>query len=154
MSAKKFYETAEFKKLNKEWAKKLAESGFNDLEKNEDEYVVRPEEITTKFNDDSFGSYVEFVENTGLDYYQFCHQILREFDFESFNTKKDNEAKSKFTKGQTYRSIFELYTEGKTEREIANELQKIYGKKFDNSGVHHIIKHILDQNLPKPKSNS
>lgn len=138
MSAKKFYETAEFKKLNKEWAKKLAESGFNDLEKNEDEYVVRPEEITTKFNDDSFGSYVEFVENAGLDYYQFCHQILREFPF----------------KRELDRVVFELYTEGTTEREISKKLKQTRHRGLDQSNVNRLIRRILDQNLPKPKSNS
>lgn len=138
MSAKKFYETAEFKKLNKEWAKKLAESGFNDLEKNEDEYVVRPEEITTKFNDDSFGSYVEFVENSGLDYYQFCHQILRDFKF----------------RNEMDRFVFEQYTEGRTEREIQRDLTGTNFRNVSNIAIHKIIKKILDQNLPKPKSNS
>lgn len=138
MSAKKFYETAEFKKLNKEWAKKLAESGFNDLEKNEDEYVVRPEEITTKFNDDSFGSYVEFVENSGLDYYQFCHQILREFPF----------------KREIDKVVFENYTEGKTVREISTKLAEQGLKALKKTAVDEIIKKILQQNLPKPKSNS
>lgn len=40
--ANKFYETKEFKKLNEEWAKKLEDSEFVDIEKNTTEYEYLP----------------------------------------------------------------------------------------------------------------
>jgi hypothetical protein len=136
--AKKFYETAEFQKLKKQWDQKLADSGFEDIEAKEDEHMVRPQEFTTPHQSAELTEYVDFVENSGLDYYQFCHQILREFEF----------------KRELDRIVFELYTEGKTIRDISSHLEVSRYKPLKKSSIDDLIKRILDQNLPKPKSNS
>lgn len=136
MSAKKFYETTEFKRLKKEWDRKLAASGFDDIEKNDTENIVTNEIIKTGEN--MYMHYVDFVENAGLDYYQFCHQILREFNF----------------KRELDRVVFELYTEGRTVREISSDLESKGLKPLKKSSIDELIKKILDQNMPKPKSNS
>jgi len=131
MSAKKFYETAEFKKLQKEWAKKLADSGFEDIEKNEDEHIVRPQEFTLPANvkPDSM-EYTEFVELAGgLDHYEFCQAVLREFNF----TREID------------RCIFELYAEGKTEREIQEMLPSLGHRAISNVAIHKIIHKIREQ---------
>lgn len=57
--AKKFYETAEFKKLNAKWYKKLGQE-------QDDTDVIQPEIINGDLS---------------LDYYQLCQSILSEFDF-------------------------------------------------------------------------
>jgi hypothetical protein len=136
MSAKKFYETAEFKKLKKEWDKKLESSGFEDIEKNDTDNIITNQIIKTGEN--IYQNYIDFVEDAGLDYYQYCHQILREFPF----------------KRELDRVVFEMYTEGKTEREISKSLQNLNLKPITQQAINLLIRRILDQNIPKPKSNS
>ena len=46
--SKKFFETEEFKRLNDEWAKKLKDSGFKDIE-NKDETLKEPNTRTIAF---------------------------------------------------------------------------------------------------------
>jgi hypothetical protein len=65
MAKKKYYETDEFKSLQKNWYAKIGE----EVEKNES--VIVPETIET-FKTQYLG---------GLDYAAFCEQILREFKF-------------------------------------------------------------------------
>lgn len=152
MSSKKFYETAEFKKTQKEWAKKLEASGFEDIEKNEDEYVIRPQEFTIpsatkkqkKAEEYKFigaearvsdkGKPLELVDYTdyidergGMSEYEYHNYILREFEF----------------KRPIDKAIFTLFTEGKTEREISAVLPAL-GFQLDRSNVRRVIDRILD----------
>ncbi len=118
MVKKKFFETDEFKKLNEEWSKKLEASGFDDIEKTEDGYTLRPQEFIT--------NKVKYVG--GQDYYDFCQQVLRDYPF-----KRDID---KF--------IFEAHTEGKSEREIEVLLSKHSYKSLTSVRIHQIIRKIKE----------
>ncbi len=99
MAKKKFYETAEFKKLQAEWAKKLEDSGFQDIEKTEDGYQLRKEMFSLE--DRSKHLYE-------AQYLRLCNQILEEFEFKCSNDKL----------------IFALHSRGHSEREIEAYLKE------------------------------
>jgi len=96
---KKFYETPEFKKLQTKWYARIKKKGFVDIEEGQDERIVEPEVFNTETNQ----------YHHGIEYYELCLRIL---------------AEGKFRK-EIYKLIFELHTEGKSEREIAGELEKL-----------------------------
>jgi hypothetical protein len=96
MARKKYFQTKEFHAQAREWEEKLAASQASaevpDFSVQEEEYVVRPQ-VFQKEKVQSVG---------GLDYYQFCQQVLNEYSF-----KRDID-----------RLVFELHTEGKSNRDI------------------------------------
>ena len=92
----KFYQTKEFVKLQREWTKKLKESGFSDLEKKEGDKlpgqfyvgreIKRPERISSS-----------------LEYYTQASKFLWDFQFKTENERK----------------IWFYHSEGYTVRQIA-----------------------------------
>lgn len=122
---KKFYETEEFKRLNKEWQKKLEESGFEDIEKSDNDFI-RQHQVFTADKVQSEG---------GREYYLLCQKILREYDF------KDN----------LHRLIFELHTEGKSVREISTFLQLNSERTLKKSVISDVINKIKNTFISKPE---
>lgn len=85
----------EFKELQKEWYKKLKDSGFRDVEKNERE-LIAPSEIAP-----------ETFEET-VAYYRMARRFLEDHDFVSpFNA-----------------AVWFLHCEGLSAREIAREFRR------------------------------
>lgn len=164
MAKQKFYETAEFKKIQKEWVKKLKDSGFEDSEYFEDykdELTLKPKIIepakslrvltgneavynlrvaTIRKVVDGIPTLVERVVRDE-DYYQFCHRLLRNMDFnKEFDTKsKKIEEKIGMSKGERNRVIFENHTEGMTQDEISEFLLKTFKIKIGQQQVSRII---------------
>jgi hypothetical protein len=97
LKTKKYYETNEFKKINKEWEKKLKESGFSDIEKPDVRFSnkIRKEEI-------------ELCEKTE-NHFDMCRDYL--------NSGK--------IKNQLDFEIFSLYCEGHSTRTIESRLNKV-----------------------------
>jgi hypothetical protein len=133
MSKKKYYETAEFKKLQGEWEKKLQSSGFDDIEPTHDEYYIRPQEFVVDKKKTS----------GGLDYYQLCQQILREYDFGHASAESDRES---FI-ADTRRLIFELHTEGRSRREISDSLKDNGVRAYSDKRCEQIIQEIKENYL-------
>jgi len=164
MAKQKFYETAEFKKIQKEWVQKLKDSGFEDTEYFEDykdELTLKPKVVGAALNsriltgDQSVYNLRSATVNKMVngvrtqigvkvpdaDYYQFCHRLLRELDFKSeFDTRA--QSSSDFvgmTKGERNRIIFENHTEGQTQDEIAAMMLAKHGIKITRQNVSLII---------------
>jgi hypothetical protein len=114
---KKFHETKEFKTLKNEWNEKLKKSGFVDIENAdielESSVTVQSEIIST----------AQTESHSGLEYYQFCQQILDEYKFQR----------------SIDRQIFELHAEGRTLSEIKTWLDKNSLKKLSKMQISRII---------------
>ncbi len=115
---KKFYETNDFKKAKAQWYGLLKETGFADIEEGEDETVIRPQVIT--------GTEVKKQYQGGLDYYQLCQSIIRDYKF----------------KKEVHRTIFELHAEGKSERDIVTWLHANTTLTYSQKGINKIIHRI------------
>jgi hypothetical protein len=164
VAKQKFFETDEFKKVQKEWIKKLKESGFEDSEYFEDykdELTLKPKIIEPAKNlrvltggDAVYNLRVASVRKmvNGIstivetvvrddDYYQFCHRLLRELDFKSeFDTKAEARGESVgITKGERNRYIFELHTEGQTQDEIVKTMSDELGFTMDRGAISRVI---------------
>lgn len=164
MAKQKFYETAEFKKIQKEWVQKLKDSGFEDseyFEDYQDELLIKPKIIEPMTgsrvltgNGAVYNKYVTttrkmvngvptLVETKILDadHYQFCHRLLRELDFKlEFDTKAQLRGEvDGLSKGERNKIIFELHTEGLGQHEIVDELLKVYELKITQQAVSLII---------------
>lgn len=148
MAKQKFYETADFKKIQKEWVKKLKDSGFEDSEYFEDyndELLIKPKVIGAALNSRVLTGdeavYIKYsitirkmvngkltlheVKLKESDYYQFCHRLLRDLNFKKeFDTKAQSLSTTKkgLTKGEKYQAVFELHAEGYTQAEIADSI--------------------------------
>lgn len=92
----KFFETAEFKRLNKQWRKRLKRSGFKDIERSESQLSSYSYEI--------FRNYSPFIE----DYYAKTLNFLNSYKFEC----------------ETDRFIWKLYCDGCSYRQISTELER------------------------------
>jgi hypothetical protein len=92
----KFYQTKEFLKLQKNWAKKLKESGFEDLEPREGDKL--PGEINVRREN---ARPLRILST--LEYYSQASKFLWDFNFKTEREKQ----------------IWLYYSEGKTYREIA-----------------------------------
>jgi hypothetical protein len=121
MAKKLFNQTPEFKKLQAEWAQKLADSGFQDIEKGELDTVIRPQIIKTQKN--------QYIG--GTDYFTFCQEILRLFRF----------------KKEIHRIIFSLHSEGMSERDICQRLKQNQRVTFSQKGINLIIHRVKEQYL-------
>ncbi len=95
---RKFYDTDEFQKLNEKWQQKLAKTGFNDIEENEDrlkhwshKYSLRPEQNAAK-----------------AEYFRAAGQFLHDYVFPD----------------AYHRTVWELHTAGLSFREVVLELKK------------------------------
>ncbi len=125
MAKKKYYETDDFKELQKSWYGKLKDSGFNDVENFENENMIQPE-IFKVDKVQSFG---------GSEYYDFCQAVLREYNFER----------------HVDQLIFELHTEGKSVREIEIYLQNHSDKKLKYRAINDVINKIKKDFQGHPK---
>lgn len=114
MPPKKFYDSAEFKQLNKEWKDKLEKSGFKDVER---------EDGCLKTHASNFRS-KEFLKNyqSKAEYYYMAAQFLNEYKFESVIEK----------------TIWEKHSEGIGVRVIAKEF-KAKGTKISYPSVWLIV---------------
>jgi hypothetical protein len=117
LKTKKYYETNEFKKINREWEQKLKESGFSDIEKPDVRFSnkIRKEEIEL----------CEKQEN----HFDMCREYLNSGKIKSIRN----------------RSIFELYCEGFSIREIEDRI--INRNDFvpvKRKMIHEVIKEILE----------
>jgi hypothetical protein len=92
----KFYESEEFKTLNRSWKKKLKASGFKDIEISEDELVRHSFHLTQAY-----------VSGT-YDYYLAAQEFLLQH---KFKTELD-------------RKIWEWHCEGRSCRYIASKLRR------------------------------
>lgn len=116
-----------FKKLKKEWYRKLKKEGFVDIEKAE--HSLGPFYSCARRFD--VGSRDEVAEVTNLkydakeEYYRLAEHFLNEFEF-------DNKIE---------KIIWTMHTEGKTIREISS-LKKIKMKK---DKVHEVIKRLASE---------
>lgn len=96
----KFYNNREFQKLNAKWAKKLEDSGFDDLEKNANEYSNLPRSFDERVNN------YKTLEST-LEYFARASDYLHNGEFKS--TKE--------------REIWEHHCDGDTLGEIAAKMK-------------------------------
>ena len=115
MAKKKFYETEEFAQLNAEWKQKLEESGFDDIEKNETDTIIRPQEFYP-------ASRYAFTK----DYYEYCQDVLRNYPF-----KRDID-----------QIIFELHAQGMSDRQIEAELKRRELRAYTYRRVNQIVNQI------------
>jgi hypothetical protein len=93
---KKFYETEEFNRLNKEWQMKLKEEGFTDIEKKDTNGITQPQVFYTQRKQKS------------PEYWLLVEAILANYLF-----KRD-----------TDKVVMQLHLERKSLREIAKHLQQ------------------------------
>ncbi len=133
MAKKKYWETEEFKREAAIWEDKLKESEageeFPAFTTHEQEYIIKPKVVTPD----------KIQSPSGLDYYAFCHQVLREFDFgDGFP-------------GEVRRKVFELHTEGKTVREIEVILKENGPKALSYVRISQIINDVKDKFLRNAK---
>lgn len=110
--AKKFYETSTFKKQQAEWYSKLKVEGFQDIEQSDKHGIVQPQIFRTKKH-----------LQKGDDYYQFCQNILQNYNFRS---ERD-------------RVVFELHTEGYSSREIEEYLEKSIYATLTHTAINNLI---------------
>lgn len=115
-SKQKFYETSEFQTIKKEWDEKLRVSGFNDIEKGKESTVIQPEVLST----------IQSQALVGLDYHQFCQQVLTEYHF----------------KRPLDRMIFEKHAEGLSLSVIEEHLEKHAFRKLSKMQISRIINDI------------
>jgi hypothetical protein len=118
--SKKFYETDDFKTLQKEWYGKLDPKEF-DLEEGLPDNVIRPEVIRTE----------KSQYDGGTAYWNLCQEILRTYRF-----KKD-----------VHKTIFELHTNGLSERQIATEIKKKTLTKMSQKGINLLINRVKESYL-------
>jgi hypothetical protein len=118
--AKKFYETQEFKELNKKWNKKLEKAGFEDIDPGDTE-EIEPQKFTLP------GRKTQY-EHGSPGYYDLCQKILQNFNF----------------KTEVHKYIFELHMQGRSLREISSEVEKKYNQSFHFDSVDKFIKRTKD----------
>lgn len=100
----KFYLDPEFKKLQKEWNKKLKASGFEDIENISPEH----QSIRTPHSHYFFSRYTpEQIEET-LNYYSECMHFY--WHYTEFKSKREKE-------------MWFLYSQGMTRRKIADDMK-------------------------------
>lgn len=114
--SKKFYETDEFKKLNKEWSKKLKADGFHDAE-------FQSDQANNTITKQVFNPNVAHIAHMNA-----CRDFLNS---------------GKLTDPLDI-AVFELYCEGKTSEEIATILPTIkVGWKRNSRKIRERIQKIL-----------
>ncbi len=135
MSKKKYYETESFKKLHSEWNEKLKGDQFDseglrnfDIESLENETVLKPQIFKAE----------KVQSSGGLDYYEFCQQILREYDFGHDSALTERQ----LFNADIRKLIFERHTEGDSQRQIVTVLMERGLKTFSQPRVLQIINEI------------
>jgi hypothetical protein len=114
------YQSDDLLKVKREWYRKLAKQGFEDLERiDKPDGFIQPEIINKAAH----------REQNAHSYYQMCHEILRNEPF--WLSRRDMDYK-----------IFELHTEGKSTREIEAYLKEKSYRPVTWVAIHKIIKKI------------
>lgn len=117
--------TKEFKKLQRKWYAKAKASGFQDIERNEDElHSLTSYAGNNRYNPPRREAWTE--------YYRLAGQFLNEWKFESASE----------------RLIWELHAEGYTIREIAALIKK-HRVKIKKSAVGNVIKALYTEMINK-----
>lgn len=93
----KFYQTKKFKELNAEWAQKLADSGFSEIEHDEETLTA----YSTRFL--KHPSYVWELKSA---YYSLCESFAQNYQFES---EYEQNVWAYHTEGLGSRAIAKLY---------------------------------------------
>lgn len=115
---KKFYETEKFKKLQARWYAKLEKDGFVDIEKSEDEYMVRPEVFNAE----------PLEYSGGTDYRLMCEEILEQTKFRT----------------EIHRQIFKLHAAGLSERQIEKQIEDEHGTSFKQQVINRFIRRTIE----------
>lgn len=102
MSSPKFTQTSQFKKLNKEWQKKLKDSGFKDIEDKNEELIMNSFHQIKGDNK----NFIPVLAEQKQEYYRMATHFLEEYTFESKLEKE----------------IWRLHSEGLGYRPIINQL--------------------------------
>lgn len=114
----------EFLELQAKWYKKLEQSGFSDIEQNDD----NPGKVGGNLKTWS-GSFMANMEKTSFEdkqrYFELAGQFLHEYKFEDSSEKR----------------VWELHSQGLSIREIARAIKK---KSLAKDSVFRIIKKLKD----------
>lgn len=114
------FRTKKFETLNKEWAKKLKDSGFDDIEATETEYTIRT--TTAKF-----AKVPLVVKEAKESYYRMADRFLNEYQFET----------------ELEKTIWEYHTNGIGCRAISKTLTKLtLAKKSNRTTVWQVLKRL------------
>lgn len=122
MKTKNPYRTEEFKKLQKEWYKKVESCGFINIENWEKDR--RP---LIAWHDHRFRRACTLQRTSTQSYYDWAQNLLLSYSF----------------KNKTHRKIWELHCEGKSKRQIAAAI-KNYKKSYKREQIGNIIKKIKE----------
>ena len=101
---KKYYQTLDFKNLEKTWNKKLVKSGFIDAER-----TTRSDRVLKKVSSNSH----RYAKSLNKDYFQIISDNILSTEF----------------KNETDQKIMILFADGKNRSEIAKKIKK-KGKRF------------------------
>lgn len=100
-----FYETNEFRRLNKKWHDRLEKSGFSDKEEFDSKHQFMKQWDNTKFQ--SLG---DILFNERQRYYELATQLVHTYKFKSLLDKQ----------------IWTMHSDGNSEREIGDKLECTY----------------------------
>lgn len=115
--------SADFKKLQAEWYKKLEQSGFEDIEEEDGSLKERAARYASKYNGTYFQAkkgYYESVE----EYYRLATQFLHSHRF----------------KNKREKLIWEMHSNGTSIRNIVKELEKRQYPASKRDSVHKVVK--------------
>lgn len=114
MSNQKTFQTADFKKLNKIWRKKLKDSGFEDIEDSNEDLLLS----TTTMMKASKKDYVSVTSEAKREYYYLASRFLNEYEFPN----------------DLQKNIWRMHSDGTPHRKIMSALgtteQKLYWTKY------------------------
>ncbi len=117
----KFYRTKEFKDLNKEWAKKLADAGFKDIEFDESHLRQHSDYFKNQWSPENF--------ETQRQYFEMAERFFNEFDFrQAVDSIKDKVQNRKEL--AVYKKIWRRYHKGMNISKIAVDLDLTYSKVY------------------------
>lgn len=104
------FKSKEFRNLQKDWYKKLANTGFEDIE-------------DTSSQNEFLKSWSSEINETGQEYYYMAEHFLSEYSFQDDDEKL----------------IWEMHTNGKSERDIAIAFKRRRKRGLKKSNIHCII---------------
>lgn len=117
--SEKFYQSKQFKDLKKKWYKKLQKEGFEDIEWHDAET-----------GDGENSSYLKsnFIQTYLSDRLSSKQTLGNSFRYEIQRSLDHFTEHGKFS-SPLLKQVWTMYAEGKTYREMSNELRKLYKKK-------------------------
>lgn len=121
------FKTKEFLKLKKKWYNKLDKDGFKDAEHPEKDQLLRYDDQYFKAESDP----VRFAAKQ--QYYQNAAQFLWDYNFPNDETKL----------------IWQLHSEGKTYKQISEELKRRRVKRSSAGRAYLVVKELVKEMLKK-----